>query len=83
MKKILPLLFKILDSSIGSKYSASLIREGTSEESAIAVIRIESPQVPVEITRNYVWEQLVESCRKVLADSGILIQFLQGQLEGC
>jgi hypothetical protein len=80
MKKILPSLFKILDESIGSEYSASLIREGTSEQSAVAVVRIESPKVPTPPTRDDILQQLDKSCGVILADSGIEVQFSAGSL---
>jgi hypothetical protein len=80
MKKILPSLFKILDESIGGEYSASLIREGASEQSAVAVVRIESPQVPAPTTRDDILQQLDKSCGIILSDSGIEVQFSAGSL---
>ena len=81
MKKILPSLRKILVDLIGSEYSSSLVREGTSEESATAIVRIESPQVPSKSTRNCILQRLDKSCGVVLADSGIEVRFSPGSLE--
>jgi hypothetical protein len=80
MKKILPSLFKILDESIGNEYSASLVREGSSEQSAIAVVRIESPQIPTSTTREDILQQLDKSCGIILAESGIEVRFSAGSL---
>lgn len=76
--KILPSLLKILDKLIGSEYSVSLVREGTSKESATAVIRIESPQVPAQETQDSILEQLNISITPTdsrIADSRIGIRF--------
>lgn len=81
MKKILPSLLKLLDEAIGREYSASLIREGISEESANAVVRIESPQVPAKATRSYILQQLDKSCGFILADNHIAVEFSPGSLE--
>jgi hypothetical protein len=80
MKKILPSLFKILDESIGNEYSASLVREGASEQSASAVVRIESPQLPTSTTKDDILQQLDKSCGFILAESRIEVQFSTGAL---
>ena len=72
---ILPSLFRILDESNESEYSASLVREGISEESAIAVVQIESPQTPANSTKDYILQQLNKSCGIILADYGIAIRY--------
>ena len=78
--KILPSLPEIL-SLIGNDYSASLIFEGTSEESASAVIRIESPQVPSETTRDCILQLLDKSYGVDLAVSGIEVRFSSRSVE--
>jgi hypothetical protein len=77
-KIIMSTLHKILQTEIGDNYSASLVREGTSRESATPVIRIASPSVPSKIRRLSILQKLDVLGRITLANYRIEVQFVQG-----
>ena len=81
MKEILPSLFNILDEAIGSDYSASLVREGDTEQLSSAVIRIESHAMPAQRTKKGIEQTLDKRCSMPLAALGIHIRFLRGALK--
>jgi hypothetical protein len=79
-KSFLPSLFHILDEAIGSDYSASLVREGATEQLSTAVIRIESPTMPAQATKEDIRQSLDKVCGRRLADLNVYVRFLRGAL---
>ncbi|KAH8803423.1 hypothetical protein F5884DRAFT_888726 [Xylogone sp. PMI_703] len=77
MMKVVPSLSKILDETIGRNYTASLVRQGTTTQSARPTIRIQSPQVPLDSTRQSIRKRLNEECNSSLQELGIQVQFLK------
>ena len=80
MNQILPSLFDILDDAIGGDYSVSFVREGATEQTSTAVIRIESLAMPAQITKKDIRQTLDRKCGISLEARGIRLRFLRDAL---
>ena len=81
IQKILPSLFDLLDKAIGSDYSASLVREGATEQLSSAVIQVESPAMPAMTTKEDIRQNLERICNISLDELGLHLRFLRGALK--
>ncbi|RDW75397.1 hypothetical protein BP6252_06539 [Coleophoma cylindrospora] len=78
VRSLLPALFEILDQYIaGDEYSMSLVREGATEGSAKAVVRIESPRVPDEPAKKLIRDSIDTKCD--VSSLGIRLRFVCAQ----
>jgi hypothetical protein len=77
---IIPVLPKLLDEPMKTGYTACLVREGTTFESATPIIRIASPQPPGQATRDNILTMLDKACGMSLQSLGIRVHFYTGSL---
>lgn len=78
--KLLPRLPVVLIETIGKEYTASLVRQGSSEQISDAVISIVCPMVPVALVQDDIFSRLDEICSRALSREGIELQFSKGSL---
>ncbi|RDW85441.1 hypothetical protein BP5796_03766 [Coleophoma crateriformis] len=75
---LLPALFETLDQyNAGDEYSMSLVREGATEKSAKAVVRIESPRVPDEPAKKLIRDSIDTKCD--VSSLGIGLRFVRAR----
>ena len=78
-KYIIPALPKILDTPMKTGYTACLVRKGVTLESAIPIIRIESPHSPGRSTKENIIA-MIDACIPSLQSVNIQVQFCTGSI---
>ncbi|KAH6662470.1 hypothetical protein B0J14DRAFT_570964 [Halenospora varia] len=79
-KFIISALPKILDEPMKTGYTACLVRKGATLETAIPIIRIESPQPPGKSTKENILAMLDRACAPSLQSVDIRVQFCTGSM---
>jgi hypothetical protein len=78
--KLLPRLPVVLMETIGKEYTASLVRQGSCEQTSHAVISIVCPMKPVVLVQEDIFCRLDEMCNRALTRKSIKLQFSKGSL---